>query len=253
MTQMVEPLLRKPLKWTYGVTTVPERFNGLLPRTLSSLYKAGFGSPRLFIDGCDPKCAHDYQLTYPLLEISSRYPTIRPFGNWALALAELYIRDPHADRYAIFQDDILAVSNLREYLENIDYPGSTVNRPGYWNLCTYPHNAALAPDTNGWFISNQKGLGAQGLVFNHEAVMLMLKHKNFVDRPMDPNRGWRRIDGGVVNTMAAVGWVEYVHKPSLIDHTGLQSSMANPRQPRINTFPGQAFDARTLLGDNYAS
>lgn len=252
MNDQVPPLLSRPKTWTYGVTTVPARFKAELPRTLESLVKAGFTAPRLFIDGCDVNCLTEYRRKYPLLEISARYPTIRPFGNWALALAELYIREPHAERYAIFQDDIVAVANLRTYLDACEYPDESLAKPGYWNLCTYPHNHVLAPNKNGWFLSNQKGLGAQGLVFNHQAIMKLLKHERFVERPMDPNRGWRRIDGGVVHTMAAVGWSEYVHSPSLIDHLGVYSSMGNPRQPKISSFPGQHFDARILIGDEHA-
>ena len=41
--------MNKPLRWVYGVTTVPERRADLLPRTLVSLDRAGFPSPRIFV------------------------------------------------------------------------------------------------------------------------------------------------------------------------------------------------------------
>jgi hypothetical protein len=97
--------------WAYGVTTVPSRRNDLLPETLCSLCEAGFDAPRLFVDGDnDPK---GWEREFGL-ETTCRYPTIRTHGNWILALSELFIREPHAERYALFQDDLITYRNLRD-------------------------------------------------------------------------------------------------------------------------------------------
>ncbi len=227
------------MRWAYGVTTVPERMGDLLPRTLASLAKAGFDRPRLFIDGFQEVPKPDQ---FPHLEKTLRYPKIRTYGNWVLALAETYIRTPNANRYAIFQDDLVTYHNLREYLERSPYPDK-----GYLNLYTFPANLRLARTTKGWFQSNQLGMGAVGLVFSREAVQTLLFNSYTIERPTDPARGWRSIDGGIVSAMKKVGWKEYVHNPSLLQHTGAISSMGNPKQQLADSFKGEDFDALELL------
>lgn len=66
-------------------------------------------------------------------------------------------------------------------------------------------------------------------------------------RVQDPTRGWRAVDGGIVTGMNKVGYREYVHYPSLVQHTGLISSMRNRQQPTAPSFPGEDFDAMTLF------
>lgn len=222
----------RPIRWSYGVTTVPSRKETLLPKTLASLTAAGFDRPHLFVDGTsDGYEALGLELTY-------RNPKIRPYGNWVLGLAELYIRNPACHFYAMFQDDILVSKNLRDYLEGCKYPDK-----GYWNLITYPKNQALAPAADGWFLSNQRGLGAQGLVFNREAVQVLLCHQNMVERPTDAKRGWKNIDGAIIGAFRKIGtWKEYVHSPSLIYHTGSVSSFGNCAQPEAVSFKGEGFD-----------
>lgn len=90
------------VKWAYGVTTVPERLNDLLPRTLRSLASGGFELPRIFIDGLKEQDIPSHLSAY---EVTCRYPKVRTFGAWMLAALELFLREPHADRYATFQDE----------------------------------------------------------------------------------------------------------------------------------------------------
>jgi len=227
------------VKWAYGVTTVPMRMNELLVRTLHSLVDAGFDKPRLFIDGlADPM---QYVNSFGL-EVTCRYPTIRTMGNWALGLAELYIRNPSADRYAMFQDDLIASRNLRQYLERTSYP-----EKGYQNLYTFPINLRLAKGCIGWFPSNQRGLGAVALVFSREAVTTLLRQTHFVTRPQDAQRGWKSIDGGIVESMKQAGFREHVHNPSLVQHTGVLSAMRNKPHALADSFRGEDFDLMSLL------
>lgn len=121
--------------WSYGVVTVGARINELLPRTLASLYEGGFDSPRLFVDGCEDPSVYDrFNLPKTIHE-----PRITHFRNWSLALAEMYFRDPNCTYYAIFEDDLVAVRNLRSYLEQCARPIRA-----YWNLYTFPVNQRLA-------------------------------------------------------------------------------------------------------------
>lgn len=232
----------KPLTWAYGVTTCAVRLDNLLPKTLTSLAQAGFDKPRLFVDGVS---AVEWSLRSDVLnqyETTLRYPTIRSYGNWILALGELFIRNPQADRFAIFQDDLIASRNLRMYLETLQYP-----KKGYLNLYLFPRNEVLNKDKRiGIFPSNQRGLGAVALVFNKEAVVTLLSQQSIIERPTSQRRGWKAIDGGVVTGFRAAGWLEFVHYPSLIQHIGDESSMGNAKHAKALSFRGKDFDCMSL-------
>jgi glycosyltransferase involved in cell wall biosynthesis len=231
------------MQWSYGVTTVPSRFATTLPRTLCSLAAGGFDAPRLFVDGAaelPPRLAN-YAAT-------CHVPKVRTWMNWVLGMTELYGRMPAADRYVIFQDDVICVSHLREYLESIEFPAR-----GYLNLYTELRNER---DRSGFYQSNQLGLGALGLVFDNEGLRRLLRTPHFVNRPhpkflkpgVKTTRTWKAIDGGIVESMRKAGYREYVHRPSLLNHIGVKSSMGNGQWPSEGaaTFPGESFDAREL-------
>lgn len=225
--------------WAYGVTTVPQRINDLLPRTLASLAGAGFDKPRLFVDGMPQglETPGDYEKTL-------RVPVIKTFGNWCLGLAELYLREPLAGRYAMFQDDLIAYRNLRQYLDQCIYP-----EKGYWNLYTVPRNQKLVDEIKGWGLSNQRGKGAIALVFSREAVLTLLGHTHMLARPQNPNprKNWKSIDGGIVTAFELSGWKEYVHNPSLVQHVGTETTMGNFFHPVAVSFRGENFDAMELV------
>ncbi len=225
------------MKWACGVTTVPSRKLELLPRTLTSLAAAGFDKPHLFVDGASDGYG----------EATYRMPVIRAYGNWILGLAELYIRNPTADRYAMFQDDFVMCKGVRKYLEQW-YP-----ERGYLNLYTFPSNERKQ---GGWYESAllnsdpkwQTGRGAVALVFNRKAVQILLTHQHMVDKPDDVKvtRGgwlvaWRKIDGAVVTAMNKAGWREYVHMPSLTQHVGARSTVANLPHKSATSFPGEEY------------
>jgi len=228
------------VKWAYGITTVPERRDNVFLRTLQSLYCGGFESPRIFIDDChDPKPYKNFGLP-----ITIRGDCIRTHGNWILSMYELYIRQPGANYFAIFQDDFVTYPNLRKYLEKCEYP-----KAGYWNLYTFPKNQDLAPKDGsfGWYLSNQMGLGAVALVMDNKTTQLILASAYMVGRPQSVTRGHRAVDGGIVSALAEVGWKEYVHHPSLVQHTGITSSMGSSKQSLSRSFKGEDFNALDLL------
>lgn len=237
-------------KWAYGVTTVPSRMDGLLPRTLNSLANSGFDSPRLFVDDCTTRKALEYEDKFGF-EVTCRSTQIRAYGNWILALGELYIRNPTADRYAIFQDDFVTGINLRRYLEK----STSSEAHQYWNLYTFPSNEGIRPEgVTGWYESNQYGRGAVALVFNAEGVTTLLKHQHMIDRVRDVSQGkggwlraWKSIDGGVVDTFRKVGWKEMVHSPSLVQHTGDVSTVRNGEHKKAESFRGEQYDFLDLL------
>jgi hypothetical protein len=228
-----------PDAWAAGVTTVPQRRDDLLPRTLASLKIAGFDSPHLFVDG-----TRDAESYRPLgLEFSLRYPTIKTMGNWLLGLQELFIRHPFCGRYLMCQDDLVASRNLKSYLDQCEYPPK-----GYLSLFTMPDNQQLCPPGHvGWYPSNQAGKGAVALAFSHEAVVALLT-SGYVLEKLQSVQGHRLIDGTIADTMQRAGFQEYVHNPSLVQHTGTNSSMGSQPQPLADSFPGEDFDALTLTG-----
>ena len=229
--------MKKPLIWGYGVTTVPERRTTLLRRTLASLCGGGYPEPHLFVDGLPS--AGDYQQG-----IARTFHTtpVRVSGNWILSAWELFLRSPHCDRYAIFQDDIVVCRNLREYLDRCEYP-----RCGYWNLCTYPKNLMLTGGKQGWCYSDQMGKGAQGLVFDNETFRALLNSHYLTERARRGRLGHRSIDGTISYAMKHLKVKEYCHNPSLIFHTGDVSSQKNDKQPVIESFPGEDYDALQFL------
>jgi hypothetical protein len=221
---MDNPTMR--LKWMYGVTTCPSRRESLLPKTLVSLRDAGFSAPHLFVDGASTGFAS----VGPALQLSGityRDPSVGVYGNWVLSIAELYIRDPLADRYAVFQDDLVAVGNLRRYLDASPYPNK-----GYLNLYSAtPQNEVLFTKGEGWYESNQMGRGALALVFSREILVALLSStssiKHLVEKPMDNVRGKRNVDGAILTAMQSIGVKEYIHNPSLTQHCGDLSTIGN--------------------------
>lgn len=229
------------MNWSYGITTVTSRIDNEFQMTLSSLVKSGFDSPRLFVDVDQPG---DFLSRYLSLssEVTYRQRGARTFGNWFLSLLELYVREPNADRYALFQDDFVCSLGMRDYLSSCDYPYR-----GYLNLYTVPQNLEICQKNYvGWYPSNQRGRGAVALVFNREAIFTLVQNRGFLEKPIDTDKGHRNVDGAIINAMQKEGWTEYVHNPSLIQHIGDQSSMGNRKHPKAGSFLGEQFDLRNL-------
>lgn len=245
----------KPIEWSYGILTIPSR-RMLLERTISSLRIAGFNRPILFLDGAGHLEATNYERDFGL-QVVNRMPILRVAANWTLALWQLYLTRPTADYLAIFNDDIITYSNLRAYLESRPVPGN-----GYGNLMTVPQSSKRilqAGDNNsslfGWYESDQMGRGAAGLVFPRSTALALLSSRVLIDKPLLTNhKAWKNIDGTIVTAMNQLGYKEYIHYPSLIDHVGAQSSIGNDNI-YSDCFWGERYDATVLLekGVNNAS
>lgn len=252
-------------KWAYGVTSCAERVDTLLPKTLLSLAHAGFDKPRVFIDGCKDSAAIAISLAQrsPMLvgiEVSCHYPAMKTVGNWVAGLWELLVRNPTADRFAMFQDDLVICKDVRRYLDASHWPAK-----GYLNLLTFPSNQGVAPRSPagrgaGWFEARecyngplyhgkvgQKGLGAVALCFTREAVLDILSSRHVVERPLDAVWATKKLDGMVVTAMNQLGWREYCHDPSLVQHTGEVSSIGNRPHPLAPSFRGEQWSAMEVL------
>ena len=215
------------MRWQCGVTTCSQRRCDPLPRTLASLKEAGFGGLRLFVDGVsdgfdDLRCETTY-----------RMPQVGVVSNWWLALHELYARDRSADRYALFQDDLVCVRNLRQYLD-----GVALDDGHCWNLLTFRENEALMPTGRvGFFPSDQRGRGAVALVFPRKVAERMLTDGELLTR-----KEQRNLDGAVNRAMRRSRVVELCHNPSLVQHTGMVSVLGNAPCQVSGCFPGEGHD-----------
>jgi hypothetical protein len=223
------------MKWACGVTSCVKRKDNLLQQTLAAIKGAGFPDPVVSIDGED----HN--------------PPLYTVGNWFVTFAELWFRNPNADRFAMFQDDFVTYRNLRDYLEAIPYP-----HLGYCNLYTFPDNQKLC-DTQGgrrvgWHESNQLGFGAVALVFSNEAARKLLSAESMWAKPQrTDDRARTALDGGIVTAYQKIGWKEYVHNPTLVQHVGVETAITgigHSPQPQAMGFRGEGFDALSLLRDN---
>lgn len=229
----------RPIIWAVGVTTVPERKDDLLVQTLHSLCDAGFGDPHLFVDGCDDPS--EYEVFGGLVSCRPK-PPVKIVGNWVMGMWELYVRNPAAHRFVMFQDDIEAVGNLREYLESCPYP-----EKGYLNLYTHDENRKYTKDKPGWCLALQRGLGALGLVFDRDALQAILGSSVITAKPTfaKKTRSVKCIDGGVIQGMKNLGYKEWVHNPSLLQHWGLKSTLKNKQYLPVESFSSKPITIRS--------
>jgi len=233
--------------WEYAVTTVGSRMVTTLPTTLRSLAAGGFTEPDLYVDGILSSEDIDASLLLPVNRVHERH-NVGTFSHWHLTLLDMYSRNPWAEFYAIFQDDLICVKNLKEYLQNCQYPEKC-----YLNLFSFMENEVTIAGRTGWVEAyrsakgNQLGRGAVGLVFKHDVCEALLSQPHMITRRTDALRRHHSLDGAIVQAMNGSGFSEYVHAPSLLQHTGEQSSMGNRKHPLAKTFPGEDFDALTLL------
>lgn len=263
------------MNWAIGVTAVPSRRRDLLPQTLGGLRHAGFDQEvRLFVDGCDHAEAASFEREFRL-PVSARNPKLRVAMAWHLAFLELWLRNPEADRFCIVQDDVIFARNLRQYLEAVPWIPRSYLVPYWYPYKGGPLRGARRKVEQGWNETMQCGLGALMLIFDREAAIALLSAEHLIRRPLDAVMGWRKVDGGIVESMKkATVWdgdnarrqpiKEYAHYPSLVKHTGHTSTMnksntltasqadrqANyvwPDDKRACSFPGIEFDCLSLL------
>lgn len=256
------------MKWSVGLTTVPERRRTFLPTTLQSLEAAGWGwkEVRIAVDGSND-CSYYAEYLHAGGTITSRWPRVGAWGSWFLLLQELHIREPNAERYMIVQDDVVFCKNLKTYLEK-----TTKQDQAYWNLYTFDQNEqVIAGESVGtWHQAScilgsgrkkQTGKGALALVFSLYGAEVLLQSRDAVLKPR-ATRPRTNIDGCVVKSMNAAGWREHIHNPSLCDHIGLESFIDSTGDdpaptghgpfPKCQSFPGSQVDAMTFY-ENAAS
>lgn len=250
-----------PIQWECAMTTISRRYS-LMKQTLASLERGGFSHISLYVDGPSPNAS-----SFSPNVVRYRGDNIKTYCHWLLTLSEMFLRNSEADRYVIFQDDFVCCQNIRQYLEQCEYPSD-----GYLNLFTFMGNEhtykrvgmlkngkvikkkePVVYPSIGWHRSNQLGQGGLALVFDNNAVVDLLSQRHMYVRRWDHTRRDKFMDGAVVTAMGKAGRFEYIHNPSLIQHMGKESSMGNSEwgkddlHPDSCTFPGEDFDALSFL------
>lgn len=240
-----------PDRWTAALTTVPSRVATLLPETLKAVTAAGI-QPVLYVDGLlTPEQESIIRQAAGFDITINQHRNIKTFANWYTAATDLYMTNPWAEHYLFLQDDLTCPKTLLQYLKSCRYPQN-----GYFNLYTFRENErVIEGKTSGWIEAYrskqgyQLGLGAVGLVFPHNALITLLTQKHMLTRKRDAVRGNHSLDGAIVEAMNQAGYTEYVHNPSLLQHTGEESSMGNARHAKALSYRGDDFDLMTLLKD----
>ena len=232
----------KPITWACGITTVPSRADGLLRQSIESLARAGFDRPVLYVDGLDPSWSPPCD-EGQLAGVVIHQPPVGHTPNWVVGLSHLFATQPHATYYAMFEDDLLANQHLRAYLERCTYP-----KQGYWNLLTHPENLVKTGGVDGWHLSNQRGRGAVGLVFNRSTAQAILSSRIFLDRcRLIGAGGAPAADGVVMDALSAQGYFEYIHCPTLLQHMGGNQSTLGHNYGEMLGWRGEDYNIMQIL------
>jgi hypothetical protein len=215
------PATRQPAhitKWAVGVTTAP-RIRPTLDACLTSLTRAGWASPHLFMDS-----AVRVSESFGRLSGTLRSPAAGAWPNHYLSLVELTLREPDADAYLILQDDALLYDgeNVREYLEGVLWPGG--ERPIVSLYCARPYTAKRY----GWHRYRKSWVwGALALVFPRETAQIYLRDRLLC------GHGWRSRRGGLSQIDVIAGWWAWRRgipfwfpTPSLVQHIGETSTLS---------------------------
>lgn len=204
-------------RWAVGVTTAP-RTLPTLEVCLESLARAGWESPRLFIDGPAPVPG-----PFEALPRTVHEPQMGAWPTYLLALNELLMREPWADAYLLVQDDARFFDRgpLRPYLERCLWPGGSTCLVSLY--CCAKDTAA----TDGW--QAPRGVvqsGPVALVYPREVA------KAFVTSPSVFRRRWSSdakaaatIGGAITSWASAAGVPIWLPTPSLAQHIGETSTL----------------------------
>jgi hypothetical protein len=204
-------------KWAVGVTTAPRR-QETLPWCLDSLARAGWSSPRLFIDS-----GVEVAERFSHMPVTRREPGLGAWPNYYLGLAELLMREPTADAYFMVQDDSIFYDreDLGAYLEAALWPDDPVGAVSLYCPKTYTQ-----PEP-GWHVRADLWVyGALAFVFPRESA------KRFIaDLAVLEHRWSQRNEGRAQIDLTVGHWAQrselpiYYPTPSLVQHIGDTSTL----------------------------
>lgn len=188
------------------------------PSSLKSVRRAGWANVRVF---SEPHVS--LSCTDAPSGLSKRDQVLGPFSNWYLGLTELYLRNPHCEAYAMFQDDIVLAPHTRDYLQDSLWPA-----PQIGVLSLYCPSHEHKPDITGFRAINWgwEAWGALAYVFSNPSIRTFLSDAIVLNhRHHGPADGSRNIDSVVGSWCQRTGLPYFIHTPSLVQHVGNASTI----------------------------
>ncbi len=209
------------LTWAVGLMTAP-RAKPTLQKTLRSLSDAGFDHIHVFAEPGSPVPEASRNLS-----VTIHKQRLGTFLNFYTSLSRLLSENPGADTFAVFQDDIEAARDLRQWCDSQLWPLNA----GVVSLFTPRLHAG--PEV-GWRLVSpgyKRVCGAQALVFRRAELL------QFLSDPLILHRLSKRRHN---NDAVLAGWVARngssiaYHTPSLVQHIGAVSSIYHAGPDRRN-------------------
>jgi hypothetical protein len=218
---------RKVREWAVGVTTSP-RIQPTLESMLTSLIRAGWERPHLFIDA-------PVRIPEPFahLPCTFREEKLGAWPSYYLALMELLLRHPRADAYMVIQDDALLYDRkpLRPYLETVLWPGKL---PGLVSIYCCELDTASKP---GWHpCPGVSSSGPVAIVFPPDLAKAFVTDREVLEHRWAPDEAEATAIGDLIALWADAYGIPLWHPtPSLVQHIGETSTlwpMARATGPR---------------------
>ncbi len=224
-------------------------------RTIESLTRTGFDSPRFFVDG-----------PFDGLERLARHGPVawrgERIGGWPsflLALTELHLRSPDAAHYLLIEDDVVFCRDVAAYLEprRARLELASLYTSARVEGAIRPRGVGFTRLNPGWHVAS----GTPALLFSNARLEQFLAsdfvrgYRRHPPADLDP-RHFRR--DGLHHADCVVGRFAYeagcgiqYHCPSLVQHIGEVSAMypglTGKRANRYSAdFPGEEVSALTL-------
>lgn len=200
--------------WAVGMLTAPRK-NETLTKSLTSLKQAGFEDVQLF---AEPGVV--VPDVFQHLPITRNGRSLGVFGNTMAALSSLYLSQPTATAYALFQDDITVAAGLKAWCEDEFWPSGC----GLVSLFTIREQIEETP---GWQIARRgfyRTYGAMGFVFRRDVLLEFLSDHRVWSHRLTRAHG---SDAAIGEWAARSGHGIAHYSPSLIQHRGKTSTIGH--------------------------
>lgn len=224
------------MNWAIGIQTCPRPEDVYIDHTIESVKRAGWDDITIFAEPDSP-VPQGYPVTY------------RPFRygdwtNWVCAYFELFMANPEANAFVLFEDDVTSSRNIRSYLE---WAIPKLGRFGCLSLYTPPKHHS---DFQGWHDEADTGWalsGAQAMVFTRGSLQRFLSDPKVVNYRFDEIGKKNAHKDCAIGKWACKKERVLYHNPSLIDHRGVES-LIGTKNHRARDYVGDEFDCVELIG-----
>lgn len=227
------PLARLVTRWAVGVTTAP-RQTPTVDRCVKSLKRSGF-HPFVF---SEPGSMTD--LGCPVVQ---RHKRLGCWRNYVQTLRDLLCLQPNAEAIAVFQDDVVACLDLREFLEHDLWPSQRTGVVSVYSPEEYEAGESIGIDRRKKMI-----LGLQGAVYPRAVAQRLVDEfghdwrgghdpKNSVAEPHLK----KAADTWVAESISKMGLGVFHYRPSMIQHIDAKSAIGHGGVNQIRARTGKHF------------